>query len=102
LRLVAKYAQACNLFPSPELEHKLDVLRGHCDDVGRDYDDIKKTVMMPLDPGQDGENIEGILESLRGLAALGVEHVHGMVPNVASITPLELLGEKVIPIAATL
>ncbi|MCW2596397.1 MAG: putative monooxygenase [Jatrophihabitans sp.] len=102
LRLVAKYAQACNLFPSPELEHKLDVLRGHCDDVGRDYDDIKKTVMMPLDPGQDGENIDGILESLRGLAALGVEHVHGMVPNVASITPLELLGEKVIPIAATL
>jgi alkanesulfonate monooxygenase len=58
--------------------------------------------MMPLDPGQDGENIDGILESLRGLAALGVEHVHGMVPNVASITPLELLGEKVIPIAATL
>ena len=40
LRMVAQYAQACNLFPGPELEHKLDVLRGHCEDLGRDYDDI--------------------------------------------------------------
>ena len=40
VRLVAKYAQACNLFPSPDLEHKLTVLRGHCEDVGRDYDEL--------------------------------------------------------------
>ena len=52
LRLVAQYAQACNLFPSPDLERKLDVLRGHCEAVGRDYDDIEKTVMMPLDVGE--------------------------------------------------
>ena len=64
LRLVAKYAQACNLFPSPELEHKLDVLREHCVAVGRDYDDIEKTVMMGLDPGERGENIDLILENL--------------------------------------
>ena len=43
LRLVAKYADACNLFPTPELAHKLDVLRGHCEAVGRDYDEIEKT-----------------------------------------------------------
>src|SRR5215475_4464957 len=49
LRLVAQYAQACNLFAGPDLEHKLDVLRGHCDVVGRNYDDIEKTVMLPLD-----------------------------------------------------
>ena len=58
LRLVAQYAQACNLFAAPELEHKLDVLRGHCEDVGRDYDDIEKTVMAPLDPGADGEKVD--------------------------------------------
>src|SRR5204862_3769964 len=51
LRLVAQYAQACNLFASAELERKLDVLREHCADVGRDYDEIQKTVMMPLDVG---------------------------------------------------
>src|SRR5580698_2241088 len=38
LRLVAQYAQACNLFYGPDLAHKLDVLRGHCEAVGRDYD----------------------------------------------------------------
>jgi F420-dependent oxidoreductase-like protein len=99
LRLVAQYAQACNLFAGPELEHKLDVLRGHCESVGRDYDEIAKTVMMPLDPGQHGEHVDEILERLRGLAPLGVSHVHGWVANVSAITPLELLGERVIPIA---
>ena len=58
LRLVAQYADACNLFPGPELERKLDVLRGHCADVGRDYAEIEKTVMMPLDVGPDGANVE--------------------------------------------
>jgi alkanesulfonate monooxygenase len=100
LRLVAQYAQACNLFPSPELEHKLEVLRGHCQEVGRDYDDIEKTVMLPLDPGRNGENIDRILEQLRSLAALGVTHAHGMIADVATITPLELMAERVIPVAA--
>jgi len=100
LRLVAQYAQACNLFPSPELAHKLDVLRGHCAAVGRDYDEIEKTVMLPLDPGHNGEKIGPMLEQLSGLAALGVSHAHGMIPNVSAITPLELFAEQVIPVAA--
>jgi F420-dependent oxidoreductase-like protein len=100
LRLVAQYAQACNLFPGPELEHKLDVLRGHCEAVGRDYDEIEKTVMMPLDPGPDGEKVGPLLEQLRHLADLGVSHVHGQVPGVSAITPLEILGERVIPAVA--
>jgi F420-dependent oxidoreductase-like protein len=100
LRLVAQYAQACNLFAVPELEHKLDVLRGHCEAVGRDYDEIEKTVMMPLDPGPDGEKVGPLLEQLRHLADLGVSHVHGQVPGVSAITPLEILGERVIPAVA--
>jgi len=100
LRLVAQYAQACNLFNTPELEHKLDVLRRHCDDVGRDYDEIEKTVMMQLDPGADGEKIDALLADLERLAGFGVEEVHGIVPAVATIRPLELLGERVVPAAA--
>jgi F420-dependent oxidoreductase-like protein len=100
LRLVAKYAQACNLFGGPELEHKLDVLRGHCDDVGRDYDEIEKTVMFNLDPGSDGENVDALLEELHRLAGLGIEEAHGRVPDVWRITPLEILGERVVPVAA--
>jgi len=100
LRLVAKYAQACNLFPSPELEHKLDVLREHCVAVGRDYDDIEKTVMLGLDPGERGENIDSILENLQKMAALGISHAHGIVPGVWKLDPLTTLGREVVPAIA--
>ena len=52
LRLVARYAQACNLFPGPDLARKLDVLREHCEAEGRDYDDIHKTVYFIFDPAR--------------------------------------------------
>jgi F420-dependent oxidoreductase-like protein len=101
LRLVAQYAQACNLFAAPDLERKLDVLREHCATVGRDYDDIEKTVMMPLNVGPNGRDVDLLLDELRRLADLGVTLVQGRVGDVASITPLEIFGERVIPVAAT-
>jgi hypothetical protein len=97
---VAKYAQACNLFPGPDLEYKLDVLRRHCDDVGRNYDEIQKTVIGPLDPGPAGENVDELIASMRRLARIGVTHYHGSVTDAATIRPLEILGERVIPIVA--
>jgi alkanesulfonate monooxygenase len=101
LRLVAQYAQACNLHPSPELERKLEVLRGHCQEVGRDYDEIEKTVMLPLDPGESGEKVDDLLDRLQELAALGVTHTHGIVPHACELEPLRLLGREVIPVANT-
>ena len=50
LRLVAQYADACNLFGGPDSAHKLEVLRQHCDAVGRDYDEIEKTTMISVEP----------------------------------------------------
>ncbi|OUS85088.1 LLM class F420-dependent oxidoreductase [Rhodococcus sp. NCIMB 12038] len=100
LRMVAQYAQACNLFGGPEVAHKLDVLRNHCTALGTDYDAIEKTVMFPLDPGADGQNVDTLLSQLEGLSKLGITHVHGWVPEVASITPLEILGERVVPVIA--
>ncbi|KJE21782.1 oxidoreductase [Frankia torreyi] len=102
LRLVARYAQACNLFAGPDVEHKLDVLRAHCQDVGRDYDEIEKTVIGPLDPGPGGEKIDALLAEIQRLAGLGVTHYHGSVPDVDTLRPLELLGERLIPAAAGL
>jgi F420-dependent oxidoreductase-like protein len=99
LRLVAQYAQACNLFGTPDVGHKLDVLRAHCADVGRDYDEIEKTVIAPLDAGTNGEKADELLERLRGYAELGFTHVHGMIPGYESIRPLEVFGEHVIPAA---
>jgi alkanesulfonate monooxygenase len=102
LRLVAQYADACNLFAGPDLERKLDILRGHCTDVGRDYDDIEKTVMFALDTGEQGEKIDGLLDQLQVLAALGVSEAHGWVPKVWETARLELIGKEIIPAAASL
>ena len=100
LRLVAQYAQACNLSAGPDLEHKLEVLRQHCASVGRDYEEIQKTVIGSLDPGPDGERVDELVESMRRLAGLGITHYHGWVPNAQSIGPLELLGQRVVPVVA--
>jgi alkanesulfonate monooxygenase len=97
LRMVAQYAQACNLFAGPDVARKLDVLRGHCEALGRDYDEIEKTVMFRFDTGRDGERIDSMLEQLRELAGLGIQEAHGVVAEVASIRPLELMGERLIP-----
>ena len=100
LRMVAQYAQACNLFDSPDLAHKLEVLRGHCEDLGRDYDEIEKTVMGPVDPGPDGANVDATLEHLRDLAGLGVTHVQMGIGDGSKTDVLELIGERIIPEAA--
>jgi F420-dependent oxidoreductase-like protein len=102
LRLVARYAQACNLFPGPDLEHKLDVLKRHCDEVGRDYDEIEKTVLFNFDVGPGGEKVASILRELEHLAGLGFGVAHGSVVDVSSITPLEVIGEQIVPAIAEL
>jgi alkanesulfonate monooxygenase len=100
LRLVAKYAKACNLFAGPELEHKLEVLRQHCEAEGRDYDDVEKTVMFHFEPGDKGEHVDQVLEQLRGLAALGVSEAHVRVPRVWELERLALIGREIIPAVA--
>lgn len=100
LRLVARYAQACNLFPGPDLEHKLDVLREHCEREGRDYDEIEKTVLFNFDVGERGERVDQILESLGDLARLGFTVAHGSVVNVSEITPLDVIGDRITPVVA--
>ena len=100
LPLVARYGDARNLFAGPDLERRLDALRKCCDEIGRDYDEITKTVLYPLDPGPAGENIRQLLVNLSWFADLGVDVVFGTVPDAHRITPLELLGQHVIPAVA--
>jgi alkanesulfonate monooxygenase SsuD/methylene tetrahydromethanopterin reductase-like flavin-dependent oxidoreductase (luciferase family) len=100
LRLVARYADACALFPTPELPHKLDVLRAHCQAEGRDYDDVRKTCGWNFDLGEDGSNIAGTIEQLRRLAGMGIEVVLGPVKGVEEIEPLQAMGRDVIPAVA--
>ena len=102
LRFVARYAQACNLFPGPDLPRKLDVLRAHCDAEGRDYDEITKTCYFIFDPGGKGEKTAEMVDQLGGLAEMGFQAAIGAVANVWDVTPLEIIGTEVIPQVASL
>jgi alkanesulfonate monooxygenase SsuD/methylene tetrahydromethanopterin reductase-like flavin-dependent oxidoreductase (luciferase family) len=102
LRLVARYADACNLFPTPDVPHKLEVLRAHCLAMGRDYTSIEKTSMFDFDVGEHGENVEEIIAGLRWLSSVGIQNVHGWVKDAHRITPLEILAERVLPAVAEL
>ena len=102
LRLVAKYADACNVFNTPELEHKLDVLRQHCDNEGRDYDTITKTVYYVIDIGRDGEKTQAVVDELGRLHGLGIEAAIGAVVGVPQLDVLERIGSDIIPVADAL
>ena len=99
---MARYARACNLFPGPDLERKLDVLRGHCEREGRDFDDIEKTVLFNFDVGDEGERVDETLDGLAQLASLGFDVAHGRVKDIWRVTPLEVLGTEIVPAAAAL
>jgi alkanesulfonate monooxygenase SsuD/methylene tetrahydromethanopterin reductase-like flavin-dependent oxidoreductase (luciferase family) len=73
LRLVAQYADACNLFGGPDMvAHKLEVLRRHCDAVQRDIREIEVTALLQA---QEGWTPDDVLCSAEGYAAVGVATV---------------------------
>ena len=76
LRLVAEYADACNLFGSSpaEVAHKLDVLRRHCDDVGRDEAEIRKTIIYQGPTLANGD-VDGFVTAMADYAKLGIDTV---------------------------
>ncbi len=105
LRLVAQYADACNLFARlghDALRAKLDVLKQHCDKVGRDYAAIEKTTLdtVHLAPGQ--ASAADVIAQCRTLAGMGIQHAIFNMPNVQDITPLEIFGREIIPAVAGL
>jgi F420-dependent oxidoreductase-like protein len=117
LRLVAKYADACNfvmrttlkdaghLFESREtsldiLRRKLAILRQHCSEVGRPYGDIEKTVVTYIKLAPDAMDTTEVIGICRQLADLGFQHVIFNIPNVHEIKPLKIIGNEVIPTVA--
>jgi F420-dependent oxidoreductase-like protein len=111
LRLVAQYADACNLFDSglgPEgIPHKLDILRGHCEDVGRDYAAIEKTVLARValaEPsgsgqvapgGQSFASVDETVERFGELSEAGIDTVIVGVANATDDAAYPLLAEVV-------
>jgi len=97
LRLVAQYADSCNLFSSPDLPHKLDVLREHCANLSRDYDTIEKTAMTPFELGKDGAGASEMLDRLRTLHDLGFTVATGSLRGPDGPELVAAYGEHVIP-----
>ncbi|MCG5447745.1 LLM class F420-dependent oxidoreductase [Micromonospora hortensis] len=96
LLLVARYADACNLFGrggSDDIARKLDVLRGHCAAEGRDYDTIEKTVVAAQAPLDD---TDAFLAEVSEYAALGVSEVQ-VTPDRDPIEFARRLGDQVLP-----
>jgi F420-dependent oxidoreductase-like protein len=103
LRLVAQYADACNLFAgwgNDMLRQKLDVLKRHCDAVGRPYEEIERTALGTVNLATDGMRTATVIETCRGLADVGIQHVIFNMPNVHEIKPLEQFGREIIPAVA--
>lgn len=105
LRLVAQYADACNLFARAGIDvlhHKLEVLRRHCEDVGRPYEDIERTVLGTVNLAPDGMSASEMVEMCGDLAEIGIQHLIVNMPNVHEIKPIEAIGREVIPAVAEL
>ncbi len=96
LRLVARYGDATNLFGGDidTLKHKLDVLRGHCDAVGRDFDDIEQTVLCLTDPVSHPDQFWSEVEQY---AALGFDEVKMSAKTANPPAWMTEVVEKVLP-----
>ena len=117
LRFVARYGDACNLHlgahpkltgytprayenyrtRSERLRHKLGVLRRHCKREGRDYEEIDRSVLSPLEVSPAGLTTEDVIEMCEELAEIGVNYVIFNTPNDHEIHPVEAIGREVIP-----
>jgi F420-dependent oxidoreductase-like protein len=103
LRLVAKYADACNLygFESAEpVRAKLRVLRQHCENLGRSFDEIERTAIGAFDLEPNGISPRQAIEHCRGLSDAGIQHLIVSLPRVHEIMPIEVMAKEVIPAVA--
>ena len=101
LRLVAQYADACNVFGDPQrIHHKYEVLREHCEAIGRDPDEIERstlqTVKLALDD-RPGDSPAQIIDWFGELGDAGAQHVIFGVRDVADPRVIEALGRDVLP-----
>jgi F420-dependent oxidoreductase-like protein len=107
LRLVAQYADACNLWVGRDREllastemiaHKLAVLRQHCDQVGRDVDQIEVTVLTTQTFGPAGLSLGEFVDGCARLAAVGVDHVIINTPEVHTLDAVHALSTQAVPV----
>lgn len=104
LRLVAQYADACNIFArigKDELQRKLQILREHCEAIGRPYEQIEKTTLDSLkitrNGGGDAITPAQAIDRFAELAALGIDQAIFSLRNVSDLEPFDLLMTEIVP-----
>jgi len=103
LRMVAQYADACNLYgPIEAVSAKLTILKQHCAALGRDYDSIEKTTLGTVDLQPGKMSPTDVIAHCKALAAIGVQQAIFNIPNVHEIRPLETFAREIIPAVAEL
>ena len=96
LRLVAQYADACNVFgDATRIAHKYAVLREHCERLGRPYDEIERSSLQSVDLQR--ESPEQIVERFGALGEAAAQHIIFSVRGVSDTAVLERLGAEVLP-----
>ena len=96
LRLVAQYADACNVFGGPErIAHKYAVLREHCERLGRPYEEIERSTLQSVD--LERESPERIVERFGALGEAGAQHILFSLRGVNDTTRLERMSAEVFP-----
>ena len=103
LRLVAQYGDATNVFGGPEkLHHKWQVLRAHCEAVGRPYDEIERSTLqgdlrVSRDGGNGTETPASVIDRYGELGDAGAQHVLFSIKDVWQTETIELLGSTLLP-----
>ena len=122
LRLVAQYADLCNVFGTPEeVARRYGVLRDHCANLGRSPEEVTRTNHVSVLIARDEAELaakkekyadrlpsfagligtpERVIEGLRQYAAIGSQWVTLTMPDAAEVEPIRLFGETVVPALA--
>jgi F420-dependent oxidoreductase-like protein len=96
LRLVAQYADACNVFgDGARIAHKYAVLRKHCERLGRPYEEIERSTLQSVDV--DAQSADELVERFGALGEAGAQHILISVRGVSDTTRLERMGAEVLP-----
>ncbi len=98
LRFVAKYGDACNFFGGAEddiIKERLEILQGHCDDLGRPYQEIEKTVLQTAD--FEGGSVNDVISRGKYLQELGFTHLIFNVKGLYTPETLKAFTDEIIP-----
>ena len=104
LRMVAQYADACNIgdwVGDENMRKSLDTLKAHCDNLGRDYDTIEKTSLCTVNLSGD-DTAASITNRIKELSQMGFTHAIFNMPEIYTIKPLETFAKEIIPSTAEL